>query len=347
MYSWIRPLLFRLDPEQAHALTLGLVRLAGALPPVAALLRQIYRAPARPVSAFGISFQNPVGLAAGYDKDGLGWRGLACLGFGHIEIGTVTPRPQPGNPKPRVFRLPEDQALINRMGFPGQGADFVARQLQRKRPPGVVLGVNLGKNKDTPLEEAVEDYFQLIDVFAPLGDYLAVNVSSPNTPGLRSLQVGRALEDLMTALAGRRDEVTVRSGKHIPLLVKLAPDLSAPELEQAIDVLLRAEVDGLILSNTTLSREGLHSLRQAEIGGLSGLPLKKRSLEMLQQVVAQAGERLPVVSVGGIMTPEDALERLEAGASLVQVYTGLVYTGPALVQRIVVNILDGRITSST
>lgn len=343
MYSRIRPLLFRLDPEQAHALTLGLVRLAGMLPPVEALLRRIYRVPTRPVSAFGISFQNPVGLAAGYDKDGLGWRGLACLGFGHIEIGTVTPRSQPGNPKPRIFRLPEDQALINRMGFPGRGSDFVARQLQRKRPPGLVLGINLGKNKDTPLERAAGDYLQLIDVFAPLGDYLAVNVSSPNTPGLRDLQTGQALKELLAALIARRDAIADRSGKRTPLLVKLAPDFvgsglrACPfELEQAIDVLLQVGLDGVILCNTTLNREKLHSSRRAEPGGLSGRPLKKRSLEMLQQVVAQAGSRLPVISAGGIMTPDDALERLDAGASLVQVYTGLVYAGPALIQQIVV-----------
>jgi len=193
LYPYLRPLLFRLEPEQAHHLTLNLIRLAGHLPPVAAALHAIYRVPERPVEAFGLRFANPVGLAAGYDKDGLGWRGLAALGFGHIEIGTVTPLPQPGNPKPRVFRLPPAQGVINRMGFPGEGAAFVAAQLHGKRPPGLVLGVNLGKNKATPNEDAASDYIKLVQVFAPLADYLAINISSPNTVGLRELQGKAAL----------------------------------------------------------------------------------------------------------------------------------------------------------
>ncbi len=343
MYAFFRSLLFRLEPERAHGLTLALIRLAGALPPVRAGLAAFFHAPQQPVQAFGLTFPNPVGLAAGYDKDGLGWRGLAALGFGHIEVGTVTLRPQPGNPKPRVFRLVEDQAVINRMGFPGQGAEVVARRLRRRRvgqPGQVVLGVNLGKNKDTPLEAAAEDYLQLMDVFAPLADYLAINISSPNTVGLRRLQARQALEALLTPLAARRQALAGALGRRVPLLVKLAPDLAPAELEDALGVIQQAGMDGVIATNTTLSREGLHAARAGEAGGLSGVPLTARSLAMLRQIVTATQGRLPVVSVGGIMTPQDARERLAAGATLVQVYTGLVYAGPGLVKQI---LLKGRV----
>ena len=327
MYPRIRPLLFRLEAETAHAWTLRLIRL-GSYPPFAALLRAAYAAPAKPVEAFGLHFRNPVGLAAGYDKDGLAWRGLACLGFGHIEVGTVTPRPQPGNPRPRLFRLVEDRALINRMGFPGRGADFVARQVAREKPRGLILGVNLGKNKDTPLEEAARDYLELVRLFSPLADYLAVNVSSPNTVGLRRLQGRRELEGLLGAVAAERERQKVKP----PVLVKLAPDLADEELDDALEVLLRTGMDGVIATNTTLARPGLRSARRSEEGGLSGEPLQHRSLEVLGRIVKRLEGKLPIVSVGGILTPSDAKARLEAGAVLVQVYTGLVYAGPGLVR---------------
>jgi dihydroorotate dehydrogenase len=286
------------------------------------------------VRAFGLDFPNPVGLAAGYDKDGLGWRGLACLGFGHIELGTVTPRPQPGNIRPRLFRLVEDQALINRLGFPGRGAEFVARRLQRARPPGLVLGVNLGKNKDTPLEDAAGDYLSLVPIFAPLSDYLAINVSSPNTVGLRRLQARAALEELLTLLGKQRDEQVKRLGRMVPLMVKLAPDLTDGELDDALDVLLRVGMDGVIATNTTLDREGLRSPLAGEAGGMSGAPLRRRSSQVVCKIRQRTGGRLPVIAVGGVMNPMDAREKLEAGAALVQVYTGLIYAGPGLVKQI-------------
>ncbi len=339
MYSlWhhhVRPLLFRLEPESAHTYTLHLMRLVGALPPLGALLRAGFAAPTVPVDAFGLSFSNPVGLAAGYDKDGLAWRGLTCLGFGHIEVGTVTPYPQLGNPKPRLFRLPQDQALINRMGFPGLGAAFVARRLRGRRPAGLVLGVNLGMNKDTPLQEASKDYLALMKDFASLADYLAINVSSPNTVGLRRLQARRALEELLSMLAQERRAQEEILARRLPLLVKLAPDLSEAELDDALDVILRLGIDGLIAVNTTVGRDGLSSPVARESGGLSGAPLRERGVQMVRQIYQRTGGKLPIVGVGGIMSAEDARDRLEAGAMLVQVYTGLVYAGPGLVQSII------------
>ena len=334
MYRLIRPLLFRLDPERAHALTLNLIRLAGYLPPLGAFLRAWYAGPEKPVQAFGLSFPNRVGLAAGYDKDGLGWRGLVTLGFGHIEVGTVTLRPQPGNPKPRIFRLPQNQAVINRMGFPGKGADFVLKQLAGPRPVGLILGVNLGKNKDTPLEEAAGDYLALMKIFAPLGDYLAINVSSPNTIGLRRLQARQELESLLNELNRERQTQEARLGRRVPLLVKLAPDLSAEELADALDVLQQTGMDGVIATNTTIAREGIDGIHARETGGLSGAPLGERSTQMIRQIHRHTGGNLPIIGVGGVMNAEDARQKLDAGAILVQVYTGLVYAGPGLVKQI-------------
>jgi dihydroorotate dehydrogenase len=345
MYPLFRSLLFRLDPETAHALTLRLIRLAGQLPPVRAFLRRVFAAPARPVQAFGLTFTNPIGLAAGYDKDGLGWRGLATLGFGHIEVGTVTPRPQEGNPKPRLFRLVEERAVINRMGFPGKGAGFAARQLNSPHPPGglypqgLVLGVNMGKNKDTPLEEAAGDYLSLVQTFAPLADYLAINVSSPNTLGLRRLQARDALQALLSALAAQRQQEVLSVGRPVPLLVKLAPDLSDAELDDALQAIQDTGMDGVIAANTTIGREGLNRSQSerslaAETGGLSGAPLRSISTEMVRKITARTQGKLPVIGVGGVASAQDAQEKLDAGACLVQLYTGLIYEGPALVKRI-------------
>jgi len=336
LYLLLRPLIFRLTPEQAHASTIHLLRLGGAIPPAPWILRAIFRpkhnGPA--VKAFGLTFANPLGMAAGYDKDGLGWRGLACLGFGHIELGTVTPRPQPGNPSPRMFRLVEDRAAINRMGFPNLGADFLLRRLQGKRPKDLVLGVNIGKNKTTPLEEAVQDYLTLLTRFASAADYLAVNISSPNTPGLRSLQSKKMLEDLLMPLSRQRAEVAARLGKPVPVLVKLAPDLTDTELEDALDVILSAQMDGVIIHNTSLSREGLRSAKAGEAGGLSGAPLDRMNQEMVAKVVKLTQARLPVVASGGVMDAAAAQARLDAGAVLVQLYTGLIFHGPSLVRDI-------------
>lgn len=334
MYLLFRALLFRMEPERAHTLTLGLMRLAGALPPVTALLRRWFAAPQSPVEAFGLRFTNPLGLAAGYDKDALGWRGLAALGFGHIEIGTVTPRPQPGNPRPRLFRLPEDRALINRMGFPGRGADFVARRLSAPRPANLVIGVNLGKNKDTPVEAAVQDYLPLIQTFAPLADYLVINVSSPNTVGLRRLQARQALSELLHPLQDSRREQESRLAKRVPLLVKLAPDLNDVELDDALEVIVGAGLDGVIAANTTVSRPALTSQFAAESGGLSGAPLQPLSLRMVRSIWQRTQGKLPVIACGGIMNSADVCRFLDAGASLAQIYTALVYAGPSLVQSI-------------
>jgi dihydroorotate dehydrogenase len=358
IYPKIRPYLFRLDPERAHELTLSLLRNTQKVPPVLWLLKLIYSSPAKPVEAFGLTFKNPVGLAAGYDKDGIAIRGLAALGFGHVEIGTVTPRPQPGNPSPRVFRLVEDEAVINRMGFPSKGSEFMQHKLNPSlheglferiygiqprnknkkittiQTGGAILGINLGKNKDTPNEEAVYDYVSLVDCFAPHADYLAINISSPNTAGLRELQARAALETLLSHVHQQRLVSQELHKKRIPILVKLAPDLTPSELDEAIEAILRTKMDGIIVTNTTLARAGLRSNYRGESGGLSGSPLKARSEAVLHQTVKSVNGAIPIVSVGGIMHPDDAKKRLDMGATLIQIYTGLIYRGPGLVQEI-------------
>jgi dihydroorotate dehydrogenase len=335
MYRLIRPILFQLDPEDAHRLTLWFLNKAGQVRFPLKILENLYAAPNYPLEVFGLTFKNPIGLAAGYDKDGMAVPGLAALGFGHIEVGTVTPRPQEGNPRPRVFRLIEDQAVINRMGFPGSGADFAARQLSGKqKSSSTILGVNLGKNKNTPLEQSAEDYIDLMHKFTPLADYLTINISSPNTVGLRRLQGRQMLKGLLGAISTERKNLPGR----IPILVKLAPDLEGEELEDALDVILDAGMDGIVATNTTLSRPDLRSKRAAETGGLSGAPLQTLSLQMLEKIVHRVDGRIPVVSSGGVMTPADARQRLDAGAALVQIYTGLVYQGPGLVRKILKNL---------
>lgn len=326
MYSRIRPWLFRLDAERAHAATLRLLQLVGALPPLAALVRKLYAvSPSSPVNLFGLKFANQLGLAAGYDKDGLAWRGLAYLGFGHIEVGTITPRPQPGNPRPRVFRLVADNALINRLGFPSRGAEFLARRLRGRRPKGLVLGVNLGINKSTPLEKAVEDYTALIRVFSSLADYLTINVSSPNTPGLHQLQKSQPLSELLSEL--------VRY-KSTPLLVKLSPDLDDAQLDSALDVLMQHKLDGVIATNTTLTRPALSSPAAGEAGGLSGVPLAGLSRRLVGRIYTRTQGRLPIVAAGGILSLQDADAAINAGATLVQIFTGLIYRGPGLIREI-------------
>lgn len=331
MWPLMRPLLFALDPERAHGLAISALRLAGAVPPLAGLIGLAYRAPARPVILWGQTFSNPVGLAAGWDKDGLALRGLHTLGFSHVEVGTVTPRPQPGNDTPRVFRLPADRALVNRMGFPSRGAEHLEQRLRLPRRPDLKIGVNLGRNKDTPNERALDDYVALLTRFSPLADYLVVNVSSPNTAGLRDLQHRDGLERLLAGLMKQRAAL----GSKTPLLVKLSPDLDERQLDEAVGVALDQGLDGLIATNTTLSRDGLTDARHTETGGASGALLSVRAQHTLERIVALGQGRLPVISVGGIMGPDDAKRRLGAGASLVQLYTGLVYAGPALTRRIV------------
>lgn len=361
MYKFFRPILFRLDPETAHQFTLQLMRIGG-IQPFHSILRVMYAAPSKPVQAFGLTFKNPVGLAAGYDKDAVAIKGLSALGFGHIEVGTVTPKPQPGNPRPRIFRLVEDDAVINRMGFPGKGAAFVVHSLRGRprtpqfnngllqlaldvtsatpRPPAAVhrsdtmLGINIGRNKNTPNEEAVLDYLELLQRFAPYADYLAINISSPNTVGLRQLQGRAALEGLLKQLDIQRKMEEKLLEKRIPLLVKLAPDLTEQELDDAVDVILSTDMDGIIATNTTLARDGLRSKYQTETGGLSGSPLRARSEAVLRQIVMHVAGAIPIVSAGGIMNPIDAKRRMDLGATLIQLYTGLIYQGPGLVKKI-------------
>lgn len=325
MYSLLRPLLFRLDPETAHSFSLRALQGVGSIPGLASLVAKLYGASGEPVEAFGLRFANRLGVAAGYDKDGRAWRGLAALGFGHVEIGTVTPRPQPGNPRPRLFRLAQDEALINRLGFPSQGSEAVVRRLQGKRPPGLIVGVNLGINKDTALEQAAQDYLALMNIVTPLADYLTINVSSPNTAGLRQLQGQRALDDLLGRLAPQRRK---------PLLVKLSPDLDERQLDEALDVLISQRVDGVIATNTTLARPALASRHAAETGGLSGRPLTATARKMVGRIYTRTRGKLPIVASGGIMSRQDAEAAINAGATLVQIYTGLVYRGPRLVKEI-------------
>jgi dihydroorotate dehydrogenase len=293
-----------------------------------------------PVQVCGIRFKNPVGLAAGYDKDGLGWRGLTSLGFGHIEVGTVTVRSQSGNPKPRIFRLVDDQALINRMGFPGKGAGYVQKMLTGERLNEVIIGVNIGKNKDTPLLDAGDEYAELVRMFGSSADYLAVNISSPNTEGLRDLQKRKALETLLTQVANSRKEIIRQTGrfKALPVFIKFSPDLDKHSIDQALEVVENTGMDGVILTNTTTNRYGLCSKSKEEVGGLSGAPLFDLSLETVKYAVKVTSGRLPIIAVGGIMNSDDARQMMDAGASLVQVYTGLIYAGPGLAHEIVTGL---------
>lgn len=340
MYQYIRSLLFQLDPEWAHDLTLSLLRLTGRGRPLRAVLKRYFKAnKSRPVNLLGLRFPNPVGMAAGYDKDGTAWPGLAALGFGHIELGTVTPKPQAGNPKPRIFRMPAEQALINRMGFPGKGAEFLYQQLldqaDQRNKKEFILGLNIGKNRTTPNQLAAEDYLQLLEKFFGLVDYMAVNVSSPNTIGLRNLQTRDHLETLVTRLVKKRDQLTAGSNQSLPLLIKLSPDLSSTELDDALEALDSGGADGVIATNTTTSREGLDGPVSRQEGGLSGAPLRDRSTAMIKEISRRTSGRLPIIGVGGIASAEDALEKLDAGADLIQIYTGLVYQGPGLVKTLV------------
>ncbi len=344
LYQALRPLIYKMTPEQAHHSTIALLRLGGSMALGRWMIRTMFKTsqdgPA--VDVFGLHFKNPLGMAAGYDKDGYGWRGLAGLGFSHIELGTVTPRPQPGNPLPRTFRLVDDQAAINRMGFPNKGAEFIANRLKAPRPKDLILGMNIGKNKDTPLEAAGEDYLTLLKIFAPLCDFLAVNVSSPNTPGLRQLQDSTLLEALLRPLSVERDALSTRLNKPVPILVKLAPDLTDDELEHSLSAVVDTGMDGVIISNTTISRpDTLKSKLAGETGGLSGLPLRDLNTILVKKTVRMLNGRLPVVASGGVMTPQDAREKMDAGAVLVQLYTGIIYRGPAFVKQILESGLLG------
>lgn len=329
MYAALRRALFSLPPETAHATALIGLR-------VRARLLGITEPPqVAPIQVMGLEFANRVGLAAGFDKDGECIDGLGALGFGFVEVGTVTPRPQPGNPRPRLFRLPEHGAIINRMGFNNAGVAPLVERLAHRRYPGIV-GVNIGKNLDTPVAEADRDYLSCLERVYPLADYVAINLSSPNTPGLRELQFGRYLEQLLDALQERRAILAARWGKVVPLAVKIAPDLSDFELSEIGRILVAKEVDAVIATNTTLSRAGVAGARHgAEAGGLSGAPLLARSTRVVRRLSEEFGAQLPVIAVGGIGSGADACAKLAAGAALVQLYTGFIYRGPRLIHEVI------------
>lgn len=331
----LRPLFFKIDAERIHHRVFDWLHIAGRLPGLMPLASAIYRFEHRSLerTVLGIRFRNPVGIAAGLDKDAKVIDELAAFGFGFIEIGTLTPKPQQGNEKPRLFRLPADKALINRMGFNNEGVDAAVARLKRRKSK-VIIGGNIGKNKATPNEEALHDYVACFHALDPYVDYFAVNVSSPNTPGLRALQEKEPLRNLLSAIK----RLSQSSNKPKPVLLKIAPDLTNDQLDDVIEILLLTKTDGVIATNTTISREGLNTaedvVKQMGSGGLSGAPLTKRSTEIIRYLRTKLGANYPIIGVGGIMTPTDALEKLDAGADLIQLYTGFVYEGPGLVKRI-------------
>jgi dihydroorotate dehydrogenase len=336
MYKFlIRPFLFLVDPEKVHHFVFDLLKLSGKIPGFKFLLKLVYdyRDPRLERKLFGITFANPVGLAAGLDKDARLVDEFACLGFGFIEIGTLTPRPQPGNDKPRLFRLPSDGAIINRMGFNNEGVLSAIERL-KKRTSRIIIGGNIGKNKATPNEQALEDYVYCFEQLYPYADYFIVNVSSPNTPGLRELQEKEPLRKLLIQVK------TLSQSKPAPkpVLLKIAPDLTRQQLDDIVEILQETKIDGVIATNTTISREGLKTpsatIKKIGSGGLSGKPLAQPSTEVIRYLRNKLGNDFPIIGVGGIMSPQDAIDKLNAGANLVQIYTGFIYEGPALVKKI-------------
>ena len=332
MYELLRKPLFALPPETAHDLSLELLGAAERLGFLRCFLKDL---PQKPVDVMGLRFPNPVGLSAGLDKNADYFNALGALGFGFVEVGTVTPRPQPGNPKPRIFRLEESKALINRMGFNNKGIDHLIGNVKRRRYGGI-LGINIGKNADTPVERAVEDYQTGFAKAYPWADYIAINVSSPNTPGLRTLQFGESLKDLLLPLKALQGQMGEDTGRYVPLAVKIAPDMTEAEIIAVADTLKSAGVDAVIAANTTVGREGVEASPYArESGGLSGRPVRQKSTDVIRLLAAELKGALPIIGVGGIDSAGAAMEKLEAGASLVQIYTGFIYEGPGLVRKVV------------
>ena len=332
LYPLLRPLLFSLDPETAHEVTLKLLKLAH----VSGLGKLLYPAiDDKPVQVMGLHFKNPVGLAAGLDKNGDYITALAALGFGFVEIGTVTPRPQPGNPKPRLFRLPEHQAIINRMGFNNLGIDHLLSRVKQSGYDGI-LGINIGKNFDTPMDCAVDDYLIGLRKAYTFADYITINISSPNTKNLRQLQQGDEIKALMSALKEEQLKLQQEHGVYVPLALKIAPDLTDDEISHIAGLLLEFEIDGVIATNTTIARDKIagHPLAN-EAGGLSGAPVKNPSTQVVRGLAAHLQGKIPIIAAGGILSADDAQEKLTAGASLVQVYSGLIYRGPQLIADIV------------
>ncbi len=335
-YRYLQPLLFKFDPETAHGLAMGGLDLAEQL----GLSSLLYRQVEAPVEVMGLQFPNAVGLAAGLDKDGTHIDALAALGFDFIEVGTVTPRAQPGNPKPRLFRITESQAIINRMGFNNLGVDHLLKRIDRSNYRGL-LGINIGKNFDTPVERAVDDYLLCMRKVYTRASYITVNVSSPNTPGLRTLQFGESLNSLLDALKSEQRKLAAFHGRHVPVAVKIAPDMEADEVVLVANALLNYQLDGVIATNTTLSREGVQfSALAQQAGGLSGAPVRKLSTQVIRQLASTLAGRLPIIGVGGISDGASAAEKIEAGASLVQIYSGFIYRGPALIAEAAQAIAD-------
>jgi dihydroorotate dehydrogenase len=338
--SIIRPILFRLPSETAHELGLKTLSVGFSTNFIKNIASKKFSSSLfGTIERFGLKFENPVGIAAGFDKNGVVANALEALGFGFVEVGTVTFHPQSGNPKPRLFRLPKDEALINRAGFNNEGAQALAERLKIKRP-NCVLGINIGKSKTVELENAIEDYLASFEIVYPHADYIAINVSSPNTPNLRELQKADALSSLLDALQKRNQELALKVGKEnpLPLLVKIAPDLNQNDLESIVGVVVDKKLSGIIATNTTVSREGLHSsakeIEACGAGGLSGAPLRKHSTEIISSIYKLTKGTLPIIGVGGIFNAQDAFEKISAGACLVQLYTGLIYEGPSIAKNI-------------
>lgn len=337
----LKPLLFLFDPEKVHHFIFRMIRFTQAIPGMKALIRKSFVIKNRQLEreVFGITFPNPVGLAAGFDKDARLYDQLSSYGFGFIEIGTITPRAQEGNPKPRLFRLPADEALINRMGFNNGGIDMAVERL-KNRPTGLIIGGNIGKNKITPNEDAEKDYAICFEALFNHVDYFVVNVSSPNTPNLRELQEKEPLKKLLGGLM----DLNLKKNKPKPILLKIAPDLTNEQLDDIIEIVAETKIAGVIATNTTISREGLKTPSQKTEnigdGGLSGKPVKNRSTEVIRYLSEKSNKAFPIIGVGGIHSPEDAIEKLNAGASLIQLYTGFIYEGPSLVKRINKSLLQ-------
>lgn len=332
LYSLLRPWLFKCDPEWSHDFSLAQLKRFQRTP-LAWLWRQTVAE--KPVEVMGLRFPNPVGLAAGLDKNGDCIDAFAQMGFGFVEVGTVTPRPQPGNPKPRMFRLPEANALINRMGFNNKGVDYLVKQVAKARFRGI-LGINIGKNKDTPESEALADYLECLRKVYPLASYVTINISSPNTPGLRDLQHGEALDQLLAGLKAEQVTLSKHYQRYVPIVVKIAPDLDDIGLQAIAESLLKHKIDGVIATNTTLDRDAVAGIEHAdEQGGLSGAVLAERSTQVVKQLYQLVGEAIPIIAVGGIHDVASAQAKIAAGAKLVQIYTGFIYEGPKLIKRVV------------
>lgn len=330
-YKVAQKIMFQMDPETAHHLAMTSLKATGNNPLNCFYKQNITPAP---VTCMGITFPNPVGLAAGMDKDGEALDGFHAMGFGHIEVGTVTPRPQPGNEQPRCFRIKPAKAIINRMGFNNKGVDNLVNNILAKKSD-ILIGVNIGKNRDTPIEQGKDDYLLCMDKVYQHSAYIAANISSPNTPGLRALQYGELLEELLESIKTRQMELANKYDKYVPIALKVAPDLNLEEIKQIANALIKYQFDGVIATNTTLGRDGVNGLKNSnETGGLSGKPLNALSTKIIKQLFESLNDKIPIIGVGGINSASDAMDKIDAGAAMVQIYSGFIYRGPELIKEI-------------